>query len=172
MPLTPSFTISQIAGSPSILNFSDNSTGSDILVTSRRITLTKADGTTLVTTGTVTAYMAWALAVNPISVDVLTRDYALSIKVDWLNAANVVLYTLTNTFVFTLYSEAFYYSLTQNQASIPSIINDKNYYRNKMKLRVEIDSANQAISYGGDLSASQQCLDRAYLLTSNQSLYY
>lgn len=172
MSLNPSISVSQSLGAPSILTFTDVSTGSDGAITERRIYLRKSDGTYLVPSGTTTSYIVWDYADDTISVDVMNKDYALEITVLFVNSSGSTLYTFSDTYVFTLYSEEFYYGLTQELAGNYPIIADDNYYSNKFRLRTEIDSANQAISIGGDIAASQACLDRAKYLVDNQSLFF
>jgi hypothetical protein len=172
MALTASFAATQTIGLPSKIYLSDTSTGSDVAITSRRVYLTDAAGNAVVPTGTTTSYILWPYANSTITIDVLEQDMALNVQVDWLNVSNAVLYTSTQTLGFTMYSEMFYYELTQSQTGIPLIIADTNYYQNKMILRCNIDEANQAITYAGDLYAAQSALDRAAYLIANQTLFF
>lgn len=172
MPLTPSFTVQQNSGDPSLLLFTDTSVGSDVSVTKRRIFLLQANGTYLVPSGVTTDYIDWALADATKSVDVLTQDTALQITVQWLSSTNVVLYTVTTAFGFSAYGETFYYNLTQLQQANPQIINATTFYTAKMMLRVELDSAAQAISFAGDINSAQQCFNRANNFITNQNYYF
>lgn len=172
MSFSPAFVPTTILGNPLRLIVTDDSTGSDSNIASRRVYLRKADGTYLVPDGTTTNYIEWAIADSFINLDVLTKDFALQITVTWNDVGGTALYTSSNTFVFTQYSELFYYGLTQELAGNYQIIQDSNYYSNKLLLRVEIDSANQAVSIGGDIKASQECLDRAAYLISKQSFNF
>lgn len=169
MALTPNFTSSQNSGNPLLLTLQDTSTGSDVLITSRRVYLLKSDGTYLVPTGTTTNYIVWAYNLPSIDISVLTQDYALSIQVDWINVSGTVLYTKTVASGFTAYSETFYYNLTQGQVTIqsPNIALSTNYYQNKMLLRVLIDSGNQAISFASDIYSASICYDSASYLIAN-----
>lgn len=166
------FTASQTIGSPSIVTLTDAHVGTDSNVTQRRAYLQTAASTYLVPTGTTTSYVQWALADTSINIDALTKDYALSIKVQWLDVTNVVLYEKIILYDFTMYSETFYYGLTQNQTSSPNIVNDTNYYNNKMILRCNIDEANNAVTYGSDITSSQAALDRATYLITNENIFY
>jgi hypothetical protein len=151
----------------------DSSTGSDVAITQRRIYLYLADGTTLVPTGTTTAYIDFPLSDGgSILLNVLNVDYAISVTVQWLNVSNAVLYTLTQNYCFTANDEAFYFSLTTMQTSQPSIINDTNFFNNKSLLRLHIDSATQAVSKGNDVYKSQFCLNKAQNLINNQQDYF
>lgn len=173
MALTPNFTVSQSSGTPNIITASDTSTGSDVAITQRRIFLLKADGTYLVPTGTTTNYIQWAWANSTIALNVLTKDTALAITVQWLDINNTVLYTKTISFGFTAYNETFYYSLTQGEVPIvtPTMINT-NYYQNKMQLRVFIDSGNQAISFASDIYSAQVAYDNATYLVTNANFNF
>ena len=175
MPLTPSFSTSQTVGNPSVIVVTDTSTGSDPLVTSRRVYLEDYEGNYVVPAGVTTSYVPWPLSSPSISIDCLTEDAALQVTVQWLNVANTILYTSSSLEGFTLYNETFYYSLTQAQSMISNpgfIIQDKNYFNNKMNLRLYIDSGNQAISLGNDIVSAQICYDAATYLVSNQQNYF
>lgn len=172
MALTPSFSVQQDSGNPSTIVLQDTSTGSDSNVTKRRVYLLQADGTYLVPTGTTTDYIEWSLASTTIDLDVLTQNTALQITDQWLNVSNTVLYTVTDAFSFTNYGEAFYYNLTQQQSANPQIIASLNFYETKMMVRVELDSAAQAITFAGDIKSSQQCLDRLQIIITNQNFFF
>lgn len=175
MPLTPSFSVSQSVGQPSVIEITDTSTGSDLAVTSRRVYLEDYEGNNVVPSGVTTLYIPWPLSSPTISIDCLTEDAALQVTVQWLNVSNTVLYISSSLEGFTLYNESFYYSLTQAQAMVsnPSYIaQDTNYYNNKMKLRLFIDSGNQAISLGNDITSAQICYDSATYIVNNQQNYF
>ena len=173
MALTPNFTVSQSSGTPNIITAVDASSGSDSNITQRRIFLLKADGTYLVPTGTTTNYIQWAWANSTIALNVLTKDTALAITVQWLDINNTVLYTKTISFGFTAYNETFYYGLTQGEVPIvtPTMINT-NYYQNKMQLRVFIDSGNQSISFASDIYSAQVAYDNATYLVTNANFNF
>jgi hypothetical protein len=97
---------------------------------------------------------------------------ALNVVIQWLNASGAVIYTTSMIANFTANGELFYYQLTQAQSSNPSVIQDSYYYYNKMVLRVELDSSDQAITVGADLQGSQECIVRYQQLLNNQSLYF
>lgn len=172
MPFTQNFEMSQVIGSPSVVIATDTSTGTDAAIAGKRVTLTKYDGTTLVPSGVTTSYVTWPSATNPLSIDALDKDYALSVTVQWVDSGGNTLYTKTTLYQFSMYNEEFYYSLTSRQSSIPAIIMDNVYYMNKLKLRVDLDSAQQAVSYGQDISSAQYCLDAGTLLRLNQDKYF
>lgn len=172
MPLTPNFSTSQQAGLPSNVIITDTSTGSDVAIVSRRVFLVNYAGEYVVADGTTTNYTVWPLAQSSISIDCLSADASLSVTVNWVNAAGVTLYTKTSLAGFTLFNETFYYSLTQGQAAIsnPSyILQDNTYFQNKSRLRVLIDSGNQAVTLGYDITTAQECYDLATYMVNNQN---
>jgi len=172
MPLTPNFSTSQQAGLPSNVIITDTSTGSDVAIVSRRVFLVNYAGEYVVADGTTTNYTVWPLAQNSISINCLSADAALSVTVNYVNAAGVTLYTKTSLAGFTLFNETFYYSLTQGQAAIsnPSyILQDNTYFQNKSRLRVLIDSGNQAVTLGYDITTAQECYDLATYMVNNQN---
>lgn len=179
MPLTPNFSSSQTTGEPSIAVLTDTSTGSNVSIVSRRVYLVNSEGDYVVPTGTSTDYVVWPIVSgtgDTIDIDVLTEDAALDITVNWVDISGVTVETKTTLCGFTLYNESFYYSLTQAQASQsqppPMIIQDTNYYSNKMILRVQIDSGNNAITLGNDITTAQNCYDLATYMVTNQDYYF
>ena len=175
MPFVPNFTTSQQAGLPSNVIITDASTGTDAAIVSRRVFLVNYAGEYLVASGTTTNYTVWPLAQSSISIDCLDQDTAVQITVNYVDAGGVTLYTKTSLAGFTLYNETFYYSLTQGQAAIsqPSyILQDTTYFSNKSKLRVLIDSGNQAVTLGYDITTAQICYDLATDMVSNQNYLF
>ncbi len=177
MPLSPAYTASQIIGSPSIIKFVDSSTGSDGSITARRIYLTDYAGNPVVPEGTTTSYILWPLADTTYLADVLLRDMAILATVQWVNTdGDMVVEVADRLQAYTMYNETFYFSLTQAQAMQnqppPMIMQDSLYYSNKGILRTEIDSATNAVEYGGDITSAQACLDRATEMTDNESNFF
>ncbi len=84
MALVNSFSQSQPVGAPSIITLTDTSTGSDSSITERRVYLRKSDGLFLVPPGTETDYIVWDYADATIDIDVLSKDRALLITVEWI----------------------------------------------------------------------------------------
>ena len=172
MPLTPNFSTSQQAGLPSNVIITDTSTGSDVAIVERRVFLVNYAGEYVVADGTTTNYTVWPLAQSSISIDCLTEDTALSVTVNWVDAGGVTLYTKTSLAGFTLFNLTFYYSLTQGQAAIsnPSyILQDNTYFQNKSKLKTLIESGNNAITLGYDITSAQVCYDLATYMVNNQN---
>lgn len=170
MPITPSFSVTQSFGAPNTLTLTDTSSGSDSGLTSRRVYLQMADGTYLVPDGTTTDYIEWAIGDINITIDVLDQDYALQIIVQWMTGTAIT-YSDEGLYLFYQYAEQFYYNLTQFQASIPLIPADTSYYNEKIKLRVSIDEAKNAVFYN-DIAAAQNALNRAKFLIDNQNLFF
>lgn len=172
MSLTVSISISQNNGNPSQFIITDTSTGSDPGITERRVYLYTASNTTLVNSGTTTAYTLWPIASSTITMDVLTRDMGLLVVVQWLTGTTVT-YTYSNSYDFDAYTNVFGYNLTvTKQLSNPQIINATNYFSNKSLLYELIDDADIAISVGEDIAKAQLALDQAYNLQINSNLYF
>jgi len=170
MPLTPLFTVSQ--PNATTIRITDTSTGADAAITQRRVYLQQADGSYLVPTGTTTDYIEWNYLDASIDIDVLTTDYALLILVQWLNVGNTPLYSKNGLYGFTWYNEAFLLSLTQYQQNNPSILQDTNYVNNKSKMRELVDSGDQSIIKGNDITNGQENYDEASYFRSNQNLFF
>lgn len=173
MPFVQNFTTSQTAGLPSYINITDTSTGTPSqTITSRRVYFITANNTYLVQEGTTTDYEVWAYSAASASFNVLDKDYALSVKVQWLNSSNFVLYEKTSIVGYTLYNESFDYQMTQMLTGNPLLINDNSFFEYKNQLRVSIDSGNQAISLGADIFMAQQAYDNATGLRTNSQYYF
>ena len=183
MPFTPGFSTSQTIGLPNKINFTDTSDGTDNAINSRRIFIQDAANAYLVETGTTTNYEIWSITsgLDPrsISFDVLKKDMALYITVQWGSLSGIapnqtftVLYEKSYLSGFTLYNESFDYQMTQVLSGNPLLINDHNFFANKSQLRVSIDSGNQAVFLAADIYAGQQCYDRATNLRLNSPYFF
>lgn len=174
MAFTPNFSVSQNSGTPSYLNFTDTSTGSDVSIVSRRIYMLQSDGTYLVPDGNSTDYVIWAIASSTISLDVLSQDTALTITVNWVDISGNTVETKTTSYGFQAFGETFYYGLTQNEVPItnPNVTLSTNYYQNKMLLRVFLDSAEQAVSFASDIYAAQVAYDSETFLIANANFNF
>jgi hypothetical protein len=178
MAIVPNFATSQTIGLPGTINFQDTSTGTNTeSIVNRRVYMRTSANEYLVTEGNTSNYENWGITsagtLDPltISFDVLNKDYALYIRVEWWTLTEVV-HSVEYLQGFTLYNESFDYQLTQMLSGNPLLINDNNFYPNKSKLRVNIDSGNQAIFNGADIFAAQQCFDRATNLRLNSPYFY
>lgn len=172
MSFSPSFAISRTPLNDALVIATDDSVGSDILIISRRITLTDSSGNTLVVSGTTTSYNAWPLATNPISLNLLTTDTAVSILVQWMSVTNTVLYDSTQSYCLANYSKTFLYYLEQSQSLTPNIVQDSNYSANLAILWATVKGAINSIEEGNDLAASQNALNRANYMRLNQSNFF
>lgn len=171
--MTPDFSTSQILGVPTDISFIDTSTDFDTDLSYRRIYLYTSGGTTLVQDGTETAYEEWSIDSNSITLNVLSKDYALYVLVEWWYDGDAdPAFTKYYYLGFTLYNETFDYQLTQVLAGNPLVINDNNFFKNKMDLRINIDSGNQAVTFASDLDAAQLCYDRATNLRLNSPYFF
>ncbi len=172
MSLTVNFTVAQSYLNPEGLTIVDTSTGTDATITNRRVYLQTAQGTYLVESGNNLTYTLWPEPSGDLTIQVLNQDYSLSILVQWLNSSDQVIYFLEQVYCFTLYSQQFYYYLTQQQAAGNANIQDTNYFNNKQKLKTFIDSANNAVQYASDIVGGQNSLDAAAYMIDNQNLYF
>jgi len=168
--MAASFTASQDAGNLTYATFTDTSTGLSN-VTGRLIYLRKYDGTYLVPDGTTTDYVFWAEGEDSISIDCLDKDYCLDVTVSFYSGSTVA-YTSTSLVLFTAYSELFLRQLTQAVAANRTLINNKNYWANKVKLRTLVDDAEQAVSLINDQTIATFCLDEAKKLTDNIQVFF
>lgn len=168
MAFNGAFTIA-VTSDPSTFVLTDTSVGSDTNLTGRTVYLYQASSQLLVSA------ISWPLANNTININVLDKDYALNVVVDWQSSSPLPspsTYSYSLIYAFIGYAMQFLYQLTQNQTSQPAIIDDKDYYYNKGVLITEMDSAINAISPGGDLFAAQSCINRYQLLINNQTYFF
>lgn len=165
MPLVPNFT-GVGTSDPSAILIVDSSTGSDVAITNRVITLYKTDNTVLGT------FQFPLSAGSSITINPLTRDIALSIKLDWVNNVGVPIYTFSIINAFVQYVLLFLEGLTQTQISNPNIANDTNFMGNKYRVFTEMQSALNAINTGQSLSAAQSCILRYQNYIVNSNLYF
>jgi hypothetical protein len=170
MAFVPSFVAIQPFGTPNLIEITDTSTGSDSNIVTRRVYIRKADGSYLANG------IEWNYPDASITLDVLTKDTACEITVEWLddypNNNPTILYNKVILYGFTEYSEMFDYGLTQMMTANPLLINDNDFFPHKSDLRTSIDSGNQAIIYAQDLYAAQQCYDRATNLRLSSQYYF
>jgi hypothetical protein len=172
MPISPAFTAQQSPSNPNTVVLVDDSTGSDVAISSRRVYIQNSSGDYLVPTGTTTSYVVWPYADDSISLDILDEDTAVSIKLDWLNSGGTILYTLTQQFCLDMYSKLFFYQLVQMQGVTPSIPQDTNYFSNMALFWATVEGAENAIVLAQDLAASQNCLNRCTYMIQQQSNYF
>lgn len=172
MSFSPAFTIAQVPTNAALVIAQDTSTGSDVNIVSRKITFTDAGGNKIVPSGTTTTFVAWPLVTNPITINLLTTDMALSVRVDWLDISGVSLYDSTQSYCLVEYNKVFLYYLVQQQSLTPSIVQDQNYSTNLATFYTTIVGAENAIVIGNDLSASQNMINMGTNMRNNQNLYF
>lgn len=171
MAFVPLFTVSQPIGAPSNVTLSDVSTGSDVDIVGRKVYISTWNGSYLVESGVSTDYETWLLADTSITLNLLPYDEAVRIVVEWISVTNVVLYDKVGYYGLVQFNEEFDYGLTQNVAANPLLINDNSFWMNKLKLRILIESGNNAIENVSDIYSAQQCYNLATELR-NESQYY
>jgi hypothetical protein len=173
MSFARSFQTSQTPGSPGEVTFTDDSTGSDGAITSRRIFIQDTEGNYIVEEGTTTEYELWPLPLStPVTLDLLDEDIAARVVVQWLNVGNTVLYDEEVFVGFSAYNDDFDYQLTQNVASNPLLMNDNKFWANKSLLQTLISSGNNAIERASDINACQQCYNAATEMRNNSQYLF
>lgn len=172
MPLVENFTATQYVATPNLLVLDDTSTGSDSGVTVRYVYLQKADGSYLVEEGTTTNYEVWTLASgNTISLNVLDKDYALTITVEW-RSNSAVLYNKTVSYCFSTYAKIYNVKLSKAQVSSPSLLDRDNWLSTKCNLNTYIDAADDAVALGAGITIAQLSLNKAKFIIDNPKLVF
>ena len=131
-----------------------------------------ATGVFLVPSGTTTDYTAWTYSNPTISLDILTQDQACNVQVDWLDIGGAVLYTLNGNFCFAEYNKQFFYELIQDQGLQPGVRQDVTYDSNSALLWTNIVGAINAVEFGNDIAAGQNCLNRATALRLTEAFSF
>jgi len=173
MSLTPNFSATQLIGDLTKVSLSDTSTGSDGAITARRVSFRLANGNFLTESGTATTetFIAWPYADTTKIFTVLQKSQASSVKVQWLDVSNVVLYEKTILWDFDLNDYVYGYELLQYQTTKPDVVNDQDYYNRKIKLIVNLFDSENATTWG-DIYSAQAALDRNFYLMQNQSFWF
>lgn len=156
------------------VTFTDTSTGSDGNLTERRIYPYKSDGTLLLPSGNTLGYILWPIASSTLTVNLLPRDYALTINILWISSSPLPSpssYTVTTLFGFTGYTQEFIYQRVQDIAANNAIINDQGYYEYLSKLQTEVSNTELSVQYGSIFNA-QAALDRSFYIMQNQSKFF
>lgn len=173
MAFSPAFTVSQSAATPANVTLTDTSTGSDVSITQRRVYITDNNGNYLVPSGTSTDYIQWAYATNPLLIeDLLTQDQAVTILVQWLDSGDNVLYSASNYYCLREFNKQNFISIIQAQALSPGIVQDTTYFGNLCEYWINITGANVLVEDAGDLSGSQNCLNRATNIANNDTYFF
>lgn len=169
--MSASFLVSQSASTPSSLTVTDNSTGLSGTITQRRVYVSNAYGEFLTGNGVVN-YTEWALAEASIVLDILTEDIGALIKVEWLNVSNVVVDEVENTYPLAEYNQQFLYYLLGLQGLTPGVYQDSNYSGNIAIFWTNIIAGINAVEYGNDIAACQNCFNRATQMRLEQNFYF
>lgn len=173
MALSPAFTVAQNPLTPANVLITDTSTGSDGAITQRRVYVTDYDGTYYVPPSTTTNYTQWDYADASINlVQLLTKDTAASIQVDWLDVSDTVLYTLTQQYPLAKFEKQFLYYLVQLQGLTPSVPIDTNYNANVAILWTCVLGGINAVENFDDIAAGQNCFDRGTYMILNQDKFF
>jgi len=174
MAVTVNFSSSQDAGDITVITLEDTSTGSGSNITGRLVYLRKYDGAYLVPTGITVDYVYWPYQAgigDTIDIDCLDKDYCLDISVVFYSGSSIYA-TKTILTLFTAYSELFLVNLTYALAGNKTLITNKNYWNNKVKLRTLVDDASQAVSLINDQTKATLCLDEAKKLTDKIQTFF
>lgn len=169
--MSASILVSQSASTPSSLTVTDNSTGLSGTITQRRVYVSNAYGEFLTGNGVVN-YTEWALAEASIVLDILTEDIGALIKVEWLNVSNVVVAEVENTYPLAEYNQQFLYYLLGLQGLTPGVYQDSNYSGNIAIFWTNIIAGINAVEYGNDIAACQNCFNRATQMRLEQNFYF
>ena len=173
MPYSQNFSVAQTPANPAFVIITDTTTSGPIPgLDVRRIYIQDSNGNYIVPTGVTTNYIVWDLGDNPISLDILTEDKAVNIKVEWLDSSDVVICDLDNNYCLSQYNKQFLYYLIQLQSLNYNIIQDNNYWGNVGIFWTNIIGAINSVEIGNDIFASQTCLNRATFMAQNQDIYF
>lgn len=175
MPITtPNFSTSESLSSNNLVTFSDTSTGDDILLTSRRISILLANGKWLDTGGvesTTIVYHTWAIGDASIEINLLTKSTVGNVTVDWLTGSTAT-YTKTILCEWDLYDYVFLFGLLSTQTSYPARTDNTGYWQNSFKMITNLFQSEQAVELMDDLYSSQASLDRNFYMISKQSNFF
>lgn len=118
-------------------------------------------------------YLYWPYSESSITYsNLLDKDYAISVQVDWLSATSTVLYTKTILYVFQRHNIEFDFSLTYSESVGISSLNSANWLTGRMSLRLAINDADNAITESGSITDSQKACDRGTYIRLNPNILY
>lgn len=174
---TGTFEVSQTSDITSLVvtDTSDYSGENQGTFSGRRIYLYKVDGTTLVPSGTATAYVDFPFTDgnSKTITGVLNTDYSLLVNVVWLsnNPQPGSTYTAQSIETFLNYLYAFYSGQISTLSDNPNILQNTQWYDSLFKLVTEISNAEQATADGQQFSA-QNAISRALYLKNNSQFFF
>jgi hypothetical protein len=166
MPLTPDFSVTQSTVDYRDISFIDTSTGSDPAIESRRIFLLKTNGDYLTTE--VTNYIPWSYDDSTIDInDLIDKDYALLVTVEWLDVDGEILYTSTKVCGFQIYNLTAEYNIIQALTVSPVVaVSQKDYWYNLGRVQTWSDNVDWSVYYQRQVIA-QAAINRMTNLLSN-----
>jgi hypothetical protein len=166
MAFVPNFTVSQTPATPSNILITDTSTGFDASITQKRVYIENSQGGYVVPSGNTGNYTLW-LTGQTITLNILSEDQALNVKVEWCDQFGNVLYQKSANYCFSQYNQQYFYYLIQAQSQTYNIIQDNRYWQNMATYWVNIVGAIKAVELGNDIFGSQVCLNRATYMQNN-----
>lgn len=154
--------------------FTDTSTGSDANLTGRQIRPYDAAGNLVLPAGNTTGFINWPLPLGTaLTVNLLPKDLALAITVNWVSSAPIggSTYVATTLYGFTGYSDAFIYQLIESLSANPALRNDANwnYYFNRAQN--DVDSVIRSIANLSIVNAQENLDDMKYII-DNESKFF
>ncbi len=172
MAFTGEFTIAPASGFNvfTITDTSDYDDEGEETFLGRTIILTTTASTNLVPAGTETTYINFPYSGgNSITIDCMSRDYALNVQVDWESDApqEGSIYEASLICGFGSYNNNNLYGVEKALTARPSVTQNKNYWLNVGKVQTEIYNSSQAIYYQQQISA-QVAMNRAANILQNQ----
>jgi hypothetical protein len=166
--------VQQAPNSNSNLLFTDTSVGTDTNITDRQIRPYDATGTLVLPAGNTLGYIDWPIPLaTPLTVNLLPKDMALVITVNWISSAPIggSTYVATILYGFTGYSDAFMYQLIENLSANPALRNDANWSYYYSRGQDDIDSVLRAITNNSILNAQENLDDMKYIIDNNAKFF-
>jgi len=171
MAISPAILVEQSGLTPNIVTITDDSTGSDSTITKRWVFIQDATGLYLTGDGTVN-YTVWSIDDLSISLDILTQDVDVAISVQWLDVDDGVVAEVEDTYPLCQFGKQFFYYLLQLQGLTPGVYQDLSYATNLVLFYANLVGGINAVLWGNDIAAGQNCLNREIQMQQNQSLYF
>ncbi len=175
MPLTnPLVSATQSIAYNNLITLQDDSSGSDVTLTTRRVYIRTATNQYLTNgqgVSSTPAYTEWAYGDATILLDILMEATSPEITVQWF-AGSTQMYEFTDTFCFDLEQYVFALGLLADQTSSPGVIQDTSYYGNFGQFIVNLFCAEAAIDPGEDIYSSQNALNKNTLFIQKEAFYF
>ena len=174
MPITPSFRSSLSISSNNLVTFVDNSSGTDLSLTNRRIYVVLANGNWLTTGGvesSTEAYIDWSYADTSTVINLLTKSTTASVTVKWY-AGSTYVTEETILMEWDLFDYCFLFGLLSAQTSYPARTDNTGYWSNSFKMITNLFQSEQATELMEDIYSSQASLDRNYYMITHQNNFF